>query len=171
MKFTPDFVALDLDLTSYKQKLSSYMVDWLKQAGREWLQATVLAVIPTWSRASRATFQKLAGELGMMIPYGPRLSRKDRTSLGLATGSGSGLELDPGASRWHFVYSSTLRYLAYNEYNRVVYGQAPNVFSRKGLRNPTPYHFQDKGQKAFESFTRFTALPDPFQFLKRVKVA
>jgi len=170
MRFTPNFTAFDLDIAGYKRHLSDYMEDWLKQAGREWLQATVLAVIPTWSKASRATFQKLANELGMVIPYGPQLSRKDRTALGLSTGSGSGLELDPGASRWHFVYNSTLRYLAYNEYNRVVYGQAPNVFSRKGLRNPTPYHFQEKGQKAFEDFTRFTVLPDPYQYFKRVKV-
>jgi len=170
MKFTYTFHALDLDVAAYKRRLSEYMEDWLKQAGREWLQATVLAVIPTWSKASRATFQKLAGDLGMIIPYGPQKSYKDRTSLGLSTGDG-GLELEPGSSRWHFRYSSSLRYLAYNEYNRVVYGQAPNVFSRSGLRHPTPYHFQEKGQRAFESFARLTKLPNPFKFLMRVKVA
>lgn len=170
MKFTHKFYALDLDVAAYKRHLSTYMEDWLKQAGREWLIATVLAVIPTWSKASRATFQKLANELGTTVPYGPQRSRKDRESLGLATGSGSGLELDPGNSRWHFKYESTLRYLAYNEYNRVVYGQAPNVFSRTGLRSTTPYHFQEKGQKAFEDFTRFTELPNPYMFLKKVKV-
>jgi hypothetical protein len=169
VRFIVNFRAFDLDLQAYKAHLHQYMEDWLKQAGREWLNATVLAVIPTWSKASRATFQKLASELGTIIPYGPRLSRKDRESLGLSTGAGSGLELAPGSYRYHFKYHSTLRYLAYNEYNRVVYG-APNVFSRKGLIHPTPYNFQEKGRVAFEAFCQFTELPDPRKFMKVVKI-
>jgi len=168
MKFIPKFRAPSLDIGGYKRHLSDYMEDWLKQAGREWLQATVLAIIPTWSKASRATFQKLARELGTGIPYGPQLSRKDRESLGLSTGSGSGLELDPENSRWHFKYHSTLRYLAYNEYNRAVKG-TNNVFY--GLRTPTPYHFQEKGVAAFEHFTRYTELPNPFKFIRTVGVS
>jgi hypothetical protein len=167
MKFTPKFVALHLDVAAYKRHLSEYMEDWLKQAGQQWLLATVHAVIPTWSKASRATFQTLARELGTSVPYGPQRSRKDRESLGISTGSGSGLELDPENSRWHFRYHSTLRYLAYNEYNRAE-KCSNNVFY--GLRSPTPYHFQEKGQKAFEQFTRFTELPDPFKFLKATQV-
>ena len=170
MRFTPKFRAPVLDVDAYRRLLNEQMEDWLKQAGRDWLNATVLAVIPTWSRASRATFQKLARELGTSIPYGPQLSRKNRESLGRSTSGGSGLELNPGRSRWHFKYESNLRCLAYNEYNRVVHGQAPNVFSRSGLRNPTPYHFQQKGQEAFEQFTRNTTLPNPRKFLKKVKV-
>jgi hypothetical protein len=170
MRFTHHFTALELDVAAYKRYLNEAMEDWLKQAGREWLLATVLTVIPTWSKASRATFQKLARELGTSVPYGPQKSYKDRESLGLSTSQGSGLELDPGNSRWYFKYQTSLRYLAYNEYNRVVYGQAPNVFSRSGLKASTPYHFQVRGQKAFDAFTRFTELPNPFKFLKRVKV-
>jgi len=171
MRFTPNFRAPVLDVAAYRQQLNKYMEEWLKQAGREWLRATVIAVIPTWSKASRATFQKLAGELGMVIPYGPQLSRKDRESLGRSTSSDSGLRLDPANSRWHFKYHTGLRYLAYNEYNSVVYGTAPNVFSRSGLRHPTPYHFQQKGQEAFNSFTRYTELPNPYKFLRKVKVS
>jgi len=169
MKFKVNFRAIDFDLQSYKEKLHQYLEDWLKQAGREWLNATVLAVIPTWSKASRATFQKLANELGMVIPYGPQLSQKDRESLGLAAGAGSGLELDPSLYRYHFKYRSTLRYLAYNEYNRAVYGQG-GVFSRSGLTHPTPYNFQDMGHIAFTSFCQYTELPDPRKFMKVVKV-
>ena len=168
MKFKANFHALSFNLKGYTAHLNGYMTDWLKQSGREWLSAAVLVVIPTWSKASRATFQKLANELGTTIPYGPQLSMKDRESLGLSAGSGSGLEL--GKNRWYFKYHSTLRYLAYNEYNRVVYGQAPNVFSHSGLTNPTPYHFQEKGLAAFEMFTQFTKLPDPRKFMKAVKV-
>ena len=170
MKFKANFRALSFDLKGYRTHLNGYMTDWLKHSGREWLSAAVLVVIPTWSKASRATFQKLASELGTVIPYGPQLSEKNRESLGLSAGEGSGLKLDAKKSRWHFRYRSTLRYLAYNEYNRVVYGKAPNVFSRSGLTNPTPYHFQGKGLAAFEMFTQYTELPDPRKFMKAVKV-
>jgi hypothetical protein len=169
MRFKHKFIALTLDLPAYRAHLNEYMEEWLKQAGREWLNATVMTSIPTWSKASRATFQKLARELGTSVPYGPLKSLKDRESLGLSAGSGSGLELSPGSQRWHFKYHSTLRYLAYNEYNRAVFGEG-GVFSRSGLRHPTPYHFQEKGLQAFEAFTRFTKLPSPFKFLKKGKV-
>lgn len=169
MKFTANFHAPTLDLAAYKVKLNSYMEEWLKQAGRKWLGATVMTVIPTWSRASRATFQKLARELGTSVPYGPLRSLKNRESLGLSTGGQSGLELNSSASRWHFKYHSSLRYLAYNEYNRAVYGEG-GVFSRSGLRHPTPYHFQEKGLQAFKDFTHFTELPNPFKFLKKGKI-
>ena len=166
MKFKVKFHAVTLDLGAYKAELNSYMEEWLKQAGREWLNATVMAVIPTWSKASRATFQKLANELGTSVSYGPLKSLKDRESLGLAAGSGSGVELNPSNQQWHFKYHSDLNYLTYNEYNKAVYGQG-GVFSRSGLRHPTPYNFQEKGLKAFEDFTRFTELPSPFKFLKK----
>jgi len=169
MRFKVNFHAPTLDLAAYKAELNSYMEEWLKQAGREWLNATVMTVIPTWSKASRATFQKLASELGTSIPYGPLRSQKDRESLGLSTGSQSGLELNPSGGQWHFKYHSSLRYLAYNEYNRAVFGEG-GVLSRSGLRHPTPYHFQEKGLQAFEDFTRFTELPNPFRFLKKGKL-
>jgi hypothetical protein len=167
MRFKANFRAPSFDLGGYKTHLNGVMTDWLKQSGREWLSAAIL-VIPTWSKASRATFQKLANELNTTISYGPQLSDENRESLGLSAGAGSGLEI--GKQRWHFKYRSTLRYLAYNEYNRVVYGQAPNVFSRSGLTNATPYHFQEKGLAAFEMFARSTELPDPRKFIKAVKV-
>lgn len=169
MKFKAKFHTLTLDLGAYRSELNSYMEEWLKQAGREWLNATVMTAIPTWSKASRATFQKLARELGTSVPYGPLKSLKDRESLGLSAGSGSGVELNPSNQQWHFKYDSNLNYLAYNEYNKAVYGQG-GVFSRSGLRHPTPYHFQEKGLKAFEAFTRFTELPNPFKFLKKGKI-
>ena len=171
MKFTYKFTAYQFNMSAYRLRLSKHMSEWVKQAARDWLLATVITVIPTWSKASRATFQKLAREVGMAIPYGPQESRKDREALGRSTSTDSGLRIKPSELRWHFRYHSTLRYLAYNEYNRVVYGQAPNVFSKKGLKNPTPYNFQDKGREAFEQFTRFTELPNPYDFLKKKKVA
>jgi len=171
MRWKPKFKAIKLDVTAYRSKLDKYMQDWIKQAAQMWLHATVIALIPTWSKASRATFQALARDVGMSIPYGPQQSRKDRESLGLSTGEG-GLELRASASRWHFRYSSSLRYLAYNEYNHAVWGpEPPAPFRRAGLHSHTPYNFQEAGAREFEGFARYTVLPNPYKFLRLTKVA
>ncbi len=170
MKWKTEFTAITLDLKAYRAELDRYMKDWVTQAAQAWLHATVIAIIPTWSKASRATFQALAHEVGMSIPYGPLRSRTDREGLGLASGDG-GLALKPASFRWHFWYQSSLRYLAYNEYNKAVFGDGPHApFSRSGLIHPTPYRFQEAGAKEFGEFARHTQLPNPFNFLKRSKV-
>jgi hypothetical protein len=170
MKWKVNFKSLKFDLAAYKTALDTHMQDWIKQAAQMWLKATVISIIPTWSKASRATFQALARDVGMTIPYGPQLSRKDREALGLSTGDG-GLEIDSSKGRWHFRYHSSLRYLAYNEYNRAVWGpRPPHPFRRAGLIHPTPYHFQEAGLREFEDFARFTELPNPYKFLKTEKV-
>jgi hypothetical protein len=171
MKWKENFKSITINMDGYKAELNRQMEDWVKQAAQAWLLATVISIIPTWSKASRATFQALARDVGTSIPYGPLRSLKDRESLGLATGEG-GIVSKPAKYRWHFYYHSTLRYLAYNEYNKAVWGpKPPNPFSRSGLRSKTPYHFQEAGQKEFDEFTRFTQLPNPFSFLKREKVS
>lgn len=169
MRWTPKFTALTLNLSAYKAALDKHMQDWITQAAQRWLQATVLSIIPTWSKASRATFQALARDVGMSIPYGPRQSRKDREDLGLSTGEG-GLESDPGRFRWHFRYHTSLRYLVYNEYNHAVQGKPPAPFSSAGLTHPTPYHFQEAGEREFREFARYTSLPNPYHFLRKEKV-
>lgn len=171
MKFIVDFKAPVLDADAYRLYLSQYIEDWLKQAARAWLDATVgtrIEIIPTWSKASRATFQKLADAVGTSIFYGPQQSFKDRESLGHQESTG-GIEIDRSNGRFFFYYGTTLRYLTYNEYNKAVYGQAPGVFSRSGIPD-TPYNFQRRGLDSFDDFTRFTALPNPFQYIKYVKV-
>lgn len=168
MRWKPNFKAPKLNLAAYKAELNKYMQERIKQAAQRWLHATVISIIPTWSKASRATFQALAREVGTTIPYGPQRSYKDRESLGLSTGEGG---LIFGTYRWHFYYHSSLRYLAYNEYNHAVWGpEPPAPFRRAGLLNPTPYHFQDAGQREFEEFAHFTELPNPYKYFKMEKV-
>ncbi len=168
MKWTPKFVAPKLDLAAYKTELNRRMQDWIIQAAQAWLNATVISIIPTWSKASRATFQALAREVRMTIPYGAQRSYKDRESLGLSTGKG-GLDIKPAAFRWHFWYGTSLRYLAYNEYNKAVKGDGPPAPFGE-LRHPTPYHFQEAGKKEFDTFSKYTKLPNPYKFLKLTKV-
>ena len=162
IRFTLSGGDFKFDAEGAKAELNQYLNDFVKRGGIKWLGATVLAIIPTWSKASRATFQKLARELGTSIPYGPQLSRKDREPLGLSTGSGSGF-FPSTTGQPYFIYSSTLRYLEYNEYNRAVAGLPPKPFSNFVTR--TPYRFQDKGAAAWAAHLTTFKLPDLTKYL------
>jgi hypothetical protein len=163
MRFTSQANLIQFDLRGYRNVVDKEMTETTKEAARSWLR-TVLSIVPTWSRASRATFNELAEAVGFTLTFGPVLSRKDRLSLGLQTSRG-GIETD-NRTFWKFFYETDLRYLAYNELNRVIFGQAPNVFSRTGLTNPTPYKFQEAGIADFNSFSEGVRLPDPTLFIK-----
>jgi len=170
MKFTPNFTSIELDMPAYKRALYQYLIASLRGGGRKWLDATVRTSthIPTWSGASRATFQKLAQELGTTVPIGPIRAHKDRTALGRASAQGSGMFVDESKGLWQFVYQTQLRYLAYNEYNRAVAGAPPQPFSNN-VRY-TPYGFQAKGAKAWLAFTSKLLLPSPFKYLRKGKL-
>lgn len=164
MQFKAEVSLIDFDLAGYKKALKTEMTNKTREAGRVWL-ARVLVIIPTWSRASRATFEALAQAVGFNITYGPQKSRKDRLVLGLQTGRG-GLEIT--SESWHFFYETDLRYLAFNEFNNATPGPPPQPFGE--LTHPTPYHFQDAGRNAFEAFAAKVRLPDPMQFIKPKKI-
>lgn len=166
MRFRAKVNLIDFNLRSYQVELAERMTETVKEAARSWLR-TVLVIIPTWSRASRATFEELAEAVGFRITYGPIKSAEDRLILGLTSGRGG---LNITKTSWHFFYETDLRYLAYNEYNRVVFGQAPGVFSRSGLINPTPYKFQEAGAADFESFAKEVLLPNPIEFIRPKRI-
>lgn len=167
MKFLPQFNAAKVDIAAYRLELDKYMTEKLKLGGRVWLASFIELIIPHWSGASRATFEKLAREFGTAIPYGQQLSEKDRKSLGRECGSQSGLEIDAKAGTWFFKYHNTLRYLTYNEYNAAVVGEGGVIW---GLRHPTPYHFQEMGAAAFDDFAKTVKLPSPSKSIRREKI-
>lgn len=158
--FTTQLQLIDFDLAGYLNVLDAKMEEVTKQAARSWLRTT-LDIIPTWSKASRATFEKLAREVGFTVTYGPQRSEKDRTALGLATSQG-GLDIDKD-THYRFFYITDLRYLEYNEFNSAVPGPPPQPFGQ--LRNPTPYNFLEAGRRDFESFAKTVKLPDPTLFI------
>lgn len=162
MKFKADIQLIDFDRRSYLNYLDLHMQRMTREAARSWL-TTVLVIIPTWSRASRATFEALASAVSFNIQYGPIRSFEDRLVLGLQTGRGG---VDYKKGQWYFYYETDLRYLAYNEHNRVIFGQAPGVFSPNGLINDTPYKFQEAGKADFESFASNVLLPSPMDYIK-----
>lgn len=165
MRFRAQVSLVEFDRNGYLKELDDRMRENVMEAARSWLR-TVLVIIPTWSRASRATFAELANAVGYAVTYGPIRSKKDRLILGLQTGRG-GVDFKKGS--WHFFYETDLRYLAYNEFNRVIVGQAPNVF--KGLINPTPYKFQEAGRADFESFSKNIKLPNPIEFIRPKRIS
>lgn len=157
--FNAQLQEIVFDLTGYKRELQNHMEETTKDAARSWLR-TVLDIVPTWSRASRATFEALANEVGFNVTYGPILSREDRLTLGLSTSRG-GLEFQTAS--YHFFYETDLRYLEYNEFNNATPGLPPQPFGT--LRNPTPYRFLEAGMRDFESFQADVKLPSPLGFI------
>lgn len=143
---------LNLRLPIVKNQIDKRVLESTKEGARIWLD-TVLAIVPTWSGASRATFEALAQAVGYNVTYGPIRSFKDRRSLGQGTGFG-GIEKTPAG--YSFTYRTTLRYLEFNEANRATVGVA-GVF--KGLINPTPYKFFDAGERAFLKYASKVRLP------------
>lgn len=169
MNFETEFYEITLDVDAYKRELLKYLRDINERAGQVWIDTVVNKTpIPTWSGASRATFQKLASELGTSVPIGPRKSIKDRVPLGRSTSTKSGVLEDKKDMYVGFLYSTNLRYLRYNEYNNATAGPPPQPFSNN-VRF-TPYGFQEKGAKAWQEIANKAELPDPYKYLSRKRM-
>lgn len=144
---------LNLPLPVIRRAIDKRLLESTKKGAHVWLD-TVLAIVPTWSGASRATFEALAQAVGYKVTYGPIRSFKDRRALGQGAGFG-GIEKN-GSAGYRFTYRTDLRYLVFNEANRATKGVA-GVF--KGLIKPTPYKFFDAGEKAFKAYAATVRLP------------
>ena len=154
---------IDMGLPKYKKAFDAYMTEKIRDAARSWLR-TVLIIIPTWSKASRATFEDLADRVGSDVTYGPLRAPEDREGLGRSHGDG-GLRVLP-LKTYAFWYSTSLKHLMFNEFNRATIGRGGVIW---GLINPTPYKFLDAGRADFRSYARGMKLPSPLQFLKMGK--
>ena len=153
----------------YRRALLKALREYNERAGQAWIHAAVNNTpIPTWSGASRATFKKLASELSTSVPIGPIKARTDRTSLGISTSAGSGVYEDKSSMQIGFVYSTSLRYLAYNEYHFAVAGPPPQPYSNR-VRF-TPYNFQPRAREAWEAVAKAAKLPNPLNYLSRRKM-
>ncbi len=163
-------------MTSYMRALDAAMREAIAHGMFMYLQA-VLARIPTWSGASRATFMQLASQISFNIPISPVAwsgggkhakgtqhgALLNRIPLGESNGTGR-LIIDANSGQYHFEYTNSLEYLTFNEYHDANAGGDPKVFSR--LKNPGPYDFQGKGRAAFEADAKSARLPSPFEHVK-----
>lgn len=163
MRLEADLKIMIFDHAGYDRVLLNALRNLNERAGKAWIKAAVDgAPIPTWSGASRATFQKLASELGTSVPIGPIRARKNRVALGRATSAGSGVVEEPGFVG--FKYETDLRYLRYNEYNRAVAGLPPQPYSDNVKF--TPYNFQSRAQAAWLAEAKKAKLPNPYRYLR-----
>jgi hypothetical protein len=152
MKFTAQFSIPRIDVAAYRNALDSHMKAAVAQGLMEWLEA-VLAEIPVWSGASRATLVKLAQQIGYGLPIAPAATatgeRIDRTWMGMAQSDGT-LTADKEAGAYTFTYSTSLPWLIWNEYHNANVEPDPTLFYR--LIEPGPYNFQVTGARAFLRF-------------------
>ena len=146
MKFAAQFSIPRINLAAYQSALHAYMSDQIAQALLTWLEA-VLAEIPVWSGASRATFVKLADSISYSLPITPTVM--DRTWRGEAQSDGT-LTANKDTGEYSFTYSTTLPWLIWNEYHNANVEPDPTLFGR--LIKEGPYNFQVVGARAFLAF-------------------
>jgi len=138
--------------------------------GQKWINFVIYSVgIPTWSGASRATFSKLASELGTTVPMGPRGGNKSRVSEGLASAVGSGVIEDKNTYYAGFKHTTSLGHLVYNEFNAPSPGPYPQPYSTKVTN--TPYFFGARGAAYWSALASKIRLPNPYKYMtiKRMK--
>lgn len=144
---------VDLNIGQYEKAVEDRMLEAVKQGARIWLQ-TALSIIPTWSGASRATFEPLAQAVGYTVSYGPIRAFYDGRPLGSSSGFG-GIEKDRRGS-YSFFYSSNLFRLNFNESNQASVGVGGVKW---GLLNATPYNFVEAANEAFTNYAKTVSLP------------
>jgi len=167
MKFKGTFVAPRVDFTKYRQALHNELLELLTRAAFEWLEETA-KTIPQWSGASAATFLHLARQIGYSLPISRAATAPfNGEPMGLGASRGEFVS-DPNSGQYHFIYSTTLKHLIYNEFNNANLSPDDSLFSR--LLQPGPYRFQDRGQAAFLRVASGVRLPEPIYKLKRIRV-
>lgn len=151
---------LEFDVNAYERLLRDEMTEEIKEAAKDWL-ATVISIVPVWSRASHATFKPLADAVGFTIPTSPLAASapEDRSALGESVSVGK-LELEN--NKFFFVYETNLQYLAFNEFNVAEFPNA-GIFSPQGLKTPTPFNFTKIAGEEFAQ--RAVNIPNPIEFM------
>jgi len=175
MQFKAQFSIPRIDVAAYRNALDAHMKGLIAQGLMEWLEA-VLAEIPVWSGASRATFVKLAQQISYNLPVGPAAvqaahglftSRIDRTAAGMSQSEGS-LTANKQTGEYTFTYSTTLPWLIWNEYHNANVEPDPTLFYR--LLEPGPYQFQIIGARAFLRFADSVDLLPVKPYVRAVQV-
>lgn len=162
MRWTANLTTFSLNVRAYQRTLHAHMTQAIQEATRQWLNATVVALIPVWSGASAATFIELARQVSFPLNVRPKRGVKNRVPLGQLHSDGS---IVFGPDKYVFKYSTTLPHLIWNESHNANVDPDPGLFGV--LTNPGPYYFQRAGQTAFMRYASGVRLPDPFTQLVR----
>lgn len=162
MKVTYRFNVPTINLSGYRTALDKHMREVIGQAVMEWLDV-VLAEVPLWSGASRATFHKLQQAVGHSYSYGFS-GERGRMGEEMSTGE---IETRADKGTYTFTYGTTLPHLIWNEYhNANVDPDATKWPPPAELHKPGPYGFQRIGEYAFKKFAESVKLPAVAPFVK-----
>ncbi len=165
MKFTHTYRAPRLNLAGYRQVLDAAMQEILAQGLMAWLEA-VVAEVPVWSGASRATFVKVASKIDASVPISGS-APVDRTGIGMEASTGE-MKTDIESGLYTFTYGTSLPWLIWNEFRNANIDPDPTLFAK--LKKPGPYDFQVKGIAAFLHTTGRVSLPRVAPFVKSSRV-
>ncbi len=160
MKLTANFQVPRVDMAKFRQALHEQLGEVLARAAVAWIHVAATETIPVWSGASRGTFSPLAAHVGYVLSLSPVAGAPDRVALGQGLGEAT-FDLgsaDPG--KYTFSYATTLPWLIVNEY----YNANSFINPKTGmpyfhLKNPGPYHFQEKAEAAFRREAKEARLP------------
>lgn len=166
MKFTHTYRAPRLNLAGYKKALDAAMREVLAQGLMAWLEA-VVAEVPVWSGASRATFVKVASKIDTSVPIGGVSAPTNRTAIGMAASTGE-MVTDADSGMYVFKYGTDLPWLVWNEFHNANIDPDPTLFAK--LKKPGPYEFQVKGAAAFLHNTSHVSLPAVAPHIRSVRV-
>ena len=90
-------------MTGYRAALHEEFSAAIIEAAHEWLDATVIALVPVWSGASVSTFYHLARAVSFSLTAGTAEVAPHRRSKGRRASDG-GLEIDRSKGTYHFHY-------------------------------------------------------------------
>ena len=166
MKFTHTYRFPRFNLGGYKQALDKSMREILAQGLMAWLEA-VVAEVPVWSGASRATFVKIASKIDASVPIGGGPAPTDRIGIGMAASTGE-MTTDISSGLYVFTYGTSLPWLIWNEFHNANIDPDPTLFAK--LKRPGPYDFQVKGAAAFLHTTSSASLPAVAPFLQSRRI-
>jgi len=165
MRLIANFKVPRVNLNRFRQVLHKQLSEALAQAAVAWLNATVTEIVPVYSTASRATFAPLASHVGYTLDLMPVAGAPNRISLGIANGTATWIA-DANAAKYSFSYATTLPHLIINEYyDATTFINPATQKPYFQLIHPGPYHFQEKGRKAFSDFASRIVLPGWGAFL------
>lgn len=153
MRFLNRIRKIKLNLLALVGNLDAVSEKATREAARIWVE-TAIAQVPSWSGASRATFEQLANEVGVNVPITVAPNAPNRIALGRLNSRGGIERVERG--KWRFYYENNLRYLSANETRSVSRGEYGVIW---GLIEPTPYNFREKANEAIQNFLKNVELP------------
>ena len=164
MKLSATFSALKVDCAKFKRALHEQLSSALAESCRVWLTTVVREStdvgLPIWSAASISTLSPLASRVGFDLVNMPLDGVASRIEYGMANGDA---KFEPGTEKpglYTFTYRTSLPHLIINEKfdaNAFVNPKTEQPYFH--LKHPGPYHFQEKGEKAFRAFASTLVLP------------